>query len=242
MIVHAHILAYNEEKLLPFTLDYYSNFCEKIFIYDNMSTDSSDEIYKNYSKVEVLKWNSNNEINEMNYINIKSNEYKKRSRGQNVDWVITCDCDEFIYHPDLINKLNEYKSKGVTVIRTSGHEMVSEFFPKYDGKLLTDKIKIGSEKLKHLSKSIIFNPEINISFDVGAHLFSSDKTILSDTDEIKILHYKFLGKEYVTEIYNQRFSRLSELNKQRQWGIHYNKLNEVYVLMDDILKKNLYVV
>lgn len=44
MIIHAHILAWNEEKILPFTLDYYSSFCEKIFIHDNMSTDSSDDI------------------------------------------------------------------------------------------------------------------------------------------------------------------------------------------------------
>ena len=50
MRIHAHILAFNEEKILPFTLDYYSLICEKIFIYDNMSTDSSDNIYKKYDK------------------------------------------------------------------------------------------------------------------------------------------------------------------------------------------------
>jgi len=68
MIIHAHILAFNEEKILPFTLDYYSSFCKKIFIYDNMSTDSSDDIYEQYPNVIVKKWNSNNEINELNYI------------------------------------------------------------------------------------------------------------------------------------------------------------------------------
>ena len=62
MKIHAYIIAYNEEKLLPFTLDYYSTFCEKIFVYDNMSTDSSDNIYKKYPKVTVVKWDSNNEI------------------------------------------------------------------------------------------------------------------------------------------------------------------------------------
>ena len=71
MKIHAHILSWNEEKILPFTLDYYSSFCEAIYIHDNMSTDSSDEIYKKYPKVQVLKWDSNEQINEMNYINIK---------------------------------------------------------------------------------------------------------------------------------------------------------------------------
>ena len=60
MKIHAHILAWNEEKILPFTLDYYSNICNKIFIYDNMSTDGSDDIYKKYPKVELIKWDSNN--------------------------------------------------------------------------------------------------------------------------------------------------------------------------------------
>jgi glycosyltransferase involved in cell wall biosynthesis len=62
MKIHVYIISYNEEKLLPFTLDYYSTFCEKIFVYDNYSTDSSDEIYKKYNKVEVIKWDSGNEI------------------------------------------------------------------------------------------------------------------------------------------------------------------------------------
>ena len=84
MKIHAYIISYNEEKLLPFTLDYYSTFCEKIFVYDNYSTDSSDEIYKKYDKVEVIKWDSGNEINENNYIKIKSEEYRKYSRNFDV--------------------------------------------------------------------------------------------------------------------------------------------------------------
>ena len=104
--IHAHILAWNEEKILPFTLDHYSQFCEKIFIYDNMSTDSSDEIYKKYLNVEVIKWESGNEFNDFYNAKIKSEEYKKRSRDQGVDWVIVCDCDEFLYHENLLEKLN----------------------------------------------------------------------------------------------------------------------------------------
>jgi hypothetical protein len=38
--------------------------------------------------------------------------------------------------------------------------MVCETFPNYDGELLTSKVKIGSDKITMLSKSIIFNPNI----------------------------------------------------------------------------------
>lgn len=238
MKIHAYIIAYNEEKLLPFTLDYYSSFCEKIFIYDNYSTDSSDKIYKNYNKVEVIKWDSGNEINELNYMKIKSEEYRKHSRNSDVDWVITVDCDEFVYHSNLIKKLEEYKKSGITVVQTSGHEMVCEVFPKYDGELLIDKVKIGSNKMPMLSKSIVFNPNIDIEFEVGAHYFKSNNTILSPTDEIKILHYKGLSEEYVIKIYQERLERLSHLNKVNKWGTHYSEVNNFLILMNDILKNN----
>jgi hypothetical protein len=238
MKIHAYIISYNEEKLLPFTLDYYSTFCEKIFVYDNYSTDSSDEIYKKYDKVEVIKWDSGNEINENNYIKIKSEEYRKHSRNFDVDWVITIDCDEFVYHPNLVEKLKEYKERGITVVQTSGHEMVCETFPEYDGELLPNKVKIGSDKMTMLSKSVIFNPSINIDFGVGAHYFNSNHTVLSPSDEIKILHYKALSKEYVITIYDERFKRLSDLNKKNSWGTHYSDVNNFLNLMDNILKNN----
>lgn len=237
MKIHTHIISYNEEKMLPFTLDYYSSFCEKIFVWDNMSTDNSDEIYSKYPKVEIIKWDSNNEINEMNYVKIKSNCYKEKSRD-NVDWVITCDCDEFIYHSNLLDILSKYKKEGVTVVKTSGHEMVSETFPEYDGELLINKVRVGSEKMPNLSKSIIFNPNIDMSFDVGAHQFYSNNTILSKSDEIKILHYKFLGKKYVADVYEKRLKRLSELNKSKKWGIHYSEIDKVHRMMDEIINKN----
>jgi hypothetical protein len=238
MKIHAYIISYNEEKLLPFTLDYYSNFCEKIFVYDNYSTDSSDEIYKRYDKVIVSKFNSENSQNEIIQKTIKSEEYKKYSRNSDVDWVITIDCDEFVYHPNLIEKLKEYKKNGITVIQTSGHEMVCEIFPEYDGELLPNKVKIGSDKMPMLSKSIIFNPNIDINFSVGAHHFSSNHTILSPDEEVKILHYKCLGKEYVTNIYNERYKRLSESSKRNAWNTHYSEINKFLSLMDNILKNN----
>ena len=177
MIIHSHILAYNEEKILPFTLDYYSNICDKIFIHDNMSTDSSDEIYKKYPKVTVLKWNSNNQIDENNYLKIKNEEYKKYSRD--ADWVIVCDCDEFLYHESLLNKLKEYYDKGVTIPYVVGYEMISETFPNYDGELITEKIKIGYGEAPELSKHVVFNPKIDIRYSTGAHSASSNNTIHS---------------------------------------------------------------
>jgi len=239
MIIHAHILSWNEEKILPYTLDHYSKICEKIFIHDNMSTDGSDEIYKKYPKVTVLKWDSGNEINEMNYVNIKSTAYKQFSRN-NVDWVIVCDCDEFLYHENLIEKLKEYKEQGVTVPRIDGHDMVSSEFPEYDGVSITEKVKIGSQVYGPMSKNIIFNPILEVQYGIGGHSFGSNGTVFSETPELKLLHYKFLGKDYVKRAYVARAKRLSEFNKKHKFGEHYFNLPFEY--MDKMLKENYKVI
>lgn len=240
MKIHAHIIAWNEEKILPYTLDHYSEICTKIYVYDNMSTDGSNRIYKKYPKVSVIKWDSKNQINEMNYVNIKNNGYKQYSRKKNVDWVIVCDTDEFLYHPDLINKLEEYKSKGINVPRISGHDMVSLEFPKYDGKKITEKIKVGSERYQPMSKNIIFDPSLDVNYGIGAHTFSSDKAVFSEEEELKLLHYKFLGKDYVKELYNARAERLSSFNKQYKLGEHY--LNLPFEYMDKMINENYQVI
>lgn len=236
MKIHAHILAWNEEKILPYTLDYYSEICTKIYVYDNMSTDGSDKIYKKYPKVSVIKWDSKNQIHEMNYVNIKNNGYKTYSRNKKVDWVIVCDTDEFLYHPNLIEKLKEYKTNGINVPKISGHDMVSESFPPYDGKKLTDKVKVGSERYQPMSKNIIFDPNLDVNYGIGAHTFNSDKAVFSEEEELKLLHYKFLGKDYVKELYDARAKRLSSFNKQYKLGEHY--LNLPFEYMDKMINEN----
>jgi hypothetical protein len=227
MKIHAHILAWNEEKILPFTLDYYSTICEKIFVYDNMSTDSSDEIYKRYNKVEVVKWESNNEINELNYVKIKSEEYKKRSRNQEIDWVIICDCDEILYHENLIEKLKEYKENGITYPKVEGHDMFSETFPIYDGELITKKIKYGSEVYEPMSKQIIVNPYVDVQYGIGAHKSECLNCKTTENAELKLLHYKFIDFKYVLNRYRNSNKRLSDFNKRNGFGSHYTDNNAI---------------
>jgi len=200
-----------------------------------MSTDGSDEIYKKYSKVTVLKWDSGNKINELNYTKIKSESYKQHSRGEDVDWVIVCDCDEFLYHENLMEKLKEYKSIGVTVPRIDGHDMVSETFPEYDGVPLTEKVKIGSDTYGPMCKNIIFDPKLDVQYGIGGHSFGSNGTVYSDSADLKLLHYKFLGKDYVKRAYVARAKRLSSFNKQHKFGEHYFNLPFEY--MDNMLSE-----
>jgi len=221
MKIHAHILAWNEARILRFTLDHYTSFCEKVYIYDNMSDDGSDDIYKEYENVVVKKWDNNGEINELKYLEIKNNAYKATSKD--CDWVIVCDCDEFLYHPELLNKLAEYKDAGITVPKIDGHDMCSLEFPTYNGEPITDMIKVGSDTYEPMCKNIIFNPNVKPQFGIGAHSFSAPKGVFSKNAEIKLLHYKFLGKEYVLWRYEMMAKRLSDFNKKHGFGGHYTR-------------------
>ena len=238
MIIHAHIIAYNEEKILPFILDYYSKICDKIYIYDNMSTDSSDEIYKKYEKVIVIKCNSDNTFNDLINKEIKSNGYKQYSRE--ADWVIVCDCDEILYHPNLINMLKYYKKIGVDVPEIDGRDMVSETFPEYDGRSITDIVQIGSKTYEMMCKNIVFNPKKEMSFGFGAHWSTCPDCVRSEDRTLKLLHYKLLGKDYVKNIYTKRLERLSRFNVENGLGIHYN--NPPIEYMDILLTENRNVV
>ena len=67
-------ICWNESPLLKYFLDYYS-FATKIIIFDNMSSDNSVEIMKGYNNVEICSYNTNEQIRDDIYIEIK-NHYK----------------------------------------------------------------------------------------------------------------------------------------------------------------------
>ena len=57
----------------------------------------SNLIYEKYNKVIVKKWQSpEQKYNDVVLSNLKSSAYKE-SRNYNADWVVVCDCDEFLY-------------------------------------------------------------------------------------------------------------------------------------------------
>ena len=74
--------------------------------------------------------------------------------------------------------------------------------------------------------------------DEGTDDFDRSISLQVSDEEFKILHYKCLGKEYVTNIYKERFDRLSESSKVNYWNTHYSKINEFLSLMDNIIKEN----
>lgn len=216
-IIHVYTVCWNEEKFLPFFLDHYGSFCEKIIVYDNESTDSTLHILAQNPKVEVVTYKTNNQINDDVYQQIKNNVWK-RSRGK-ADYVIVCDLDELLYAKtgDIKSIL---KQTNKTVFRPDGYEMMSENFPMYNKPLRQQCKGLFSE---YYCKKIIFDPHniVDINYYPGCHEADPRGFVKTGTSEFLLLHYKRLGVDYVVNRYRAFEARLSQQNIDNKMGLHY---------------------
>ena len=218
MIIHYYTLCWNEEKILPFVLKYYSEYCDKMVFYDNQSTDNSHQIINSFKNTEIKTFATNNQLHDGIQLELKNNVWKE-SRGI-ADWVIVCDTDEMLYHPHFIKKLEELKEKNVSIIKPHGYEMVSESFPEKDFL----EIKTGVKDNRHLGKCIIFNPNLisEINFKAGCHQCApKGKVKFYKRKDFKLLHYKYLGMDYLINRFDILKNRLSHYNIENRFGKHY---------------------
>lgn len=217
-VIHYYSVCWNEEKILPFVLDYYAPICEKIVIMDNESDDNSPSLIKSYPNAEVRTYSSKGEIRDDIYLEIKNNVWKE-SKGK-ADWVIVCDIDEILYHPQLMAKLDQLKNEGISIIRPHGFDMYSESYPKKSLLEITKGIKDN----RHLGKCIIFNPNLieEINYKTGCHKsYPTGQVIFYKKDDIKLLHYKCLELEFLINRFDILRKRLSNYNIENKFGKHY---------------------
>lgn len=222
MKVHAYFLCYNEEKILPHLLNYYLKFCSKVTILDNESTDSSVELINSYPNTEVISWNSNNEIRDDLYLQIKNNIWK-RSRGS-CDYVIVGDADEFIYHEDMTQFLNTAKNDGITIFKPVGYHMIAdEDYTLSKNSNIIKEVTLGIRGQSN-DKLMIFDPQLEeINYNPGCHTASprgNVKAYISNGD-LKMLHYKYLGLQDFIPKHLMRGKRLSSFNKSYNMGMYY---------------------
>lgn len=221
MTIHAHILVWNEMSILPLVIKHYRLFCNKIYIYDNHSTDGSAE-YAKAQGCEVIPFGDKT-FNDQHNMDVKNHAWKV-SRGV-ADWVVVCDCDEILWGVGLWEKLlfrmNEYYQ---TIIKTTGWQIMSEEMPKES--LL--EISNGYE-FSNYGKSIIFNPQeiTDINYGPGAHDCNPrGEVVWSPMPVFYVLHYKHIGGVQRTiDRYKAYMKRMSKTNLKNGWGIHY-KQNE----------------
>jgi hypothetical protein len=229
MLIETYILANNEERLLPYIMRHYAMFSNVILLESN-STDNTVELAKLYG-AEVWSYRMPDEINENWYCTIKNNCWKKSK----ADWVIVVDADEFVYHPQLKKYLEKTP---YTIFKPPFFQMFSADFPKTENQIYKE---VFMGKLETIyAKTNIFKPSAitDINYSIGSHgAIPSGDVRMPDTTEIKTLHFRWLGKEFVHQRNVRTNKRRSDLNREMGWGDHtawsYEKLSE---FMDEEMK------
>lgn len=225
-VVHLYTVCWNEEKIIPFVLQYYNDIVEKVFVWDNYSDDHSEEILRK-NNVKIKKYDTGGTFNDVVHQQIKNKVWKK-SRGK-ADFVIVSDMDEILFHPQMQQFLKHALKKKYSILETHGYDMYALEYPVYNNmSLITDQIKTGIFSEKY-SKSVIFDPHqiVNINYMPGAHECYPEGIVKVIKDEnLKLLHYKNLGIKCLMDRVEQYRIRMSETNKKNGYCIEYDRENQ----------------
>ena len=212
---------WNEERMIPFFLRHYEPIADRIVIFDDGSSDRSRELWRQSAKVELRQLEQGESSNVM--MMTEMNRCWKESRGR-ADWVIIADTDEFIYQPRLREYLAKCTANGFTILQPIGMDMVSANFPDSDSDL-TKTVRRGVP-LHFMDKPAVFNPDAieEINYEIGRHEASpTGRVIFPPTREVKLLHYKHLGAEYVVSRTKELCDRRTQLDWERGWSVHLER-------------------
>lgn len=222
--IEVHLVTYNEEMMLPYTLRHYKTLASRIIVHDGGSTDKTLEICAK-EKVEVRNWDTGGKINDTLLKKLKETAWL----GTPADWVIMADCDELIYFPeDVALTLESYETRAVAFVKPHGYEMVSDELPTTKGQIY-EEVKKGAPDDKWYAKPIMFSPKrvVEINYMVGAHECQAMlKGGLGVRNPVRfseppcfLLHFHHIGSvQRIGAKYDANRARFSEDNLKNNWG------------------------
>lgn len=184
MTAEAHIIAWNRQDTIEFTIKHYQQFCERVIIYDNHSDDLTREIAAELGAI-VKTFGNPGVLDDQEYLKVKNEAWK----ASQADWVIVVDDDEILYHPNLVSELQLATDSGATIIRPAGFSMFSDYMPLYDW----IEIKTGVRDEKY-DKLCCFNPKriSDINYVPGCHE-ARPKGSVRLVNKAYMLHYHGVG-------------------------------------------------
>lgn len=279
MKIWSYVIIWNEELMLPFFLRHYSQFCDRIIIYDNMSTDGSREIiesFKEQVEIEVIPFETSGKFDDYVHIELKQRSIQ-HAKGS-ADFIILSDCDEFVFHTDLRGFLSQ--KLDCSVFFPAGFQMVSDGFPNPSQCIGPIQQYVGhGEPNPWYVKPMIVNinlidqlewvegaHELDPGIDLGkfyhpipeeirpvgeykGHVWGRWKMLHERLDTfnnepLKMLHFKFLGLDYVNHRYIQYANKMSDRNHEKNVGMQYEvslKEDSIQLQIDQIKSKSIRV-
>ena len=214
MRVWVYAICKDEKPIVGYFLRHYSTFAEKIIIYDGGSIDGTRQEIADCPKAELRDWIGSTGIVDHEFLDFAHEQWKE-ARGR-AEWVAWLDLDEFLYHPNITEVLQRYLEEGVEVPQVRGFTMVSDQFPTTKGQIY-DEVKTGFYD-DCWSKNAIFRAGIH--WNVGRH--SINKEVFNPRSskevEIKMLHYRCLGLDYLKNRHQRNWDRVPQHCRERNYG------------------------
>lgn len=222
MHVHLYAQCLDDERMLPYFFRNYDGLVDRYVIFDDGSTDRSLSILHDHPRVEVRSFDRSVAESFVLSEQALSNECWKESRGQ-ADWVIVTDIDEHLHHRHFREYLSSMLAQGVTLIPALGFQMISESIPAPEDNL-SETITRGAPWEK-MMKASIFDPDgiAEIAFTHGRHKAEPTGIVrVPDTDEMLLLHYKYVSLEQTHARHQQLNRGLRSVDVQNGWGHKYS--------------------
>lgn len=223
-MIDVYVMMKNEIRILPYFLRHYETFADRIYVWDDCSTDGTREMLQSHPKVRLLDLHVHGIDDNYARLNLFP-QYIHYSRGV-ADWVMQVDVDEFVYHPQILKRLAQIKAEGFELIQPCGFLMMAESFPTTKGQIY-DEIKYGIRD-RLMDKPVIFDPTIEIIFGGGRHrtdvlrrtfwYYPDTKVQRKWKSEIKYLHFRYFGLDDFIERIRRNCQRMYES------GSEYGKL------------------
>jgi hypothetical protein len=218
--IHLYCLCWNEARILPHFLRHYDGLVDRFFVFDNGSTDGSLQLLAGDERVKVTHFDvaGDSFVDEERRL---SDTMWQSSRRQ-AAWTIVIDMDEFLYHADLRGYLTACAEQGVTAVEATAYDMIADAFPSGD-EPLPQMITCGARE-PFYDKLCIFDPDaiVDTHYDPGRHTATPEgRVIWPPRKEVKLLHYKRLGVEYVANRYAGLKLGLRPRDIRNKWGVQY---------------------
>jgi Glycosyl transferase family 2 len=207
---------HNEERMLPYFLKHYSTFANRIFLWDDASTDASYDIADAHPKVILRPFgDTTGRCNDQRMSDVYTQAVREDCRGK-ADWVFVVDIDEIVYHPTMVAQLQALRDRGVTAVRPRSYHMVWPTFPFTTGQIY-DQVTTGHETGR-FRKVCVVNPAYDYEWTLGRHELVNAPPVHTHGD-LKLLHYKYMGPDYFLQRSRMMFERRSDYYgpKRREW-------------------------
>jgi hypothetical protein len=204
-------ITHNCIDTLPFFLRHYSTFANEIAVWDDRSTDGTNEMLHRHPKVVLRDWPYKTGIDEDRFLNHWQQWYPLACGA--FDWVMIVDPDEFIYCPDIRKELEREMAKGVEVIRPVGFNMTGNGLPKDDGRQIWEIAQMGVHAPVY-SKPVVFQPHIKINWIRGKHDLENCNPVIGVNSRpwLKLLHYRYMGADYTRAKNAKNYARCGLLS------------------------------